>query len=183
MRRSPMLDSLAHRLLDLQKISATQWLLRTLGAVTTVLALMLIVGPTALFSHFGTVLITLTVALGLVLQCRRPDSDLGLLAPVAILIALLAMGDSSMSQAAGVGLALLLAHSAFALAATIPVHGEFGRSAWLLAGSGLLPVLVLSAVAGALVVMLSSVQLGPWMMVVGVLAAIGLFIAVLPQER
>ena len=177
-----MLDPVAQRLLELQKISSTQWLLRTLGAVTTVLALLLIVGLTELFSHFGTVLITLTVALGIILQVRRPDSDLGLLAPVAIVIALLAMGDSSMLQAAGVGLALLLAHSAFALAATIPVHGEFGPGAWRLAAMGLLPVLVLSAVAGVLVVLLSTVQLGAWMMVLGALAAIGLFIAVLPRE-
>src|SRR5699024_11570286 len=105
------------------------------------------------------VLITLTAALGVLLQCRRPDSDLGLLAPAALLIALLAAGDSSVLQAAGVGLALLLADSAFALAATIPVHGEFDASAWRLAATGLLPVLVLSAVAGVLVVLLSTVQL------------------------
>lgn len=183
MRRAPFLDSVAQRLLELRRVSATQWMLRALGAVATVLALMLIFGPTALFSHVGAALITLTVALGLVLQCRRPDSDLGLLAPAALLIALLAAGDSSVLQAAGVGLALLLAHSAFALAATIPVHGEFDASAWRLAATGLLPVLVLSAVAGVLVVLLSTVQLGAWMMVIGVLAAIGLFIAVLPQER
>ena len=47
---------------------------------------------------------------------------------------------------------------------------------------GLLPVLVLSAVAGVLVVALSTVQLGAWMMVIGVLAAIGLFVAVLPGQ-
>lgn len=182
MRRAPLLDSIAQGLLELQKISPTQWLLRTLGAVMTVLSLVLIVGITALFSHFGFVLITLTVALGIILQVRRPDSDLGLLAPTAIVIALLAAGESSMLQAAGVGLLLMLAHSAFALAATIPVHGQFDSGAWRLAAAGLLPVLVLSAVAGVLVVALSTVQLGSWMMVVGALAAIGLFVAVLPRQ-
>ena len=84
MRRAPVLDSIAQGLLELQKISPTQWPLRTLGAVMTVLALVLIVGITALFSHFGIVLLTLTVALGILLQVRRPDSDLGLLAPAAM---------------------------------------------------------------------------------------------------
>ena len=182
MRRTSLLDSIAQRLLELRKISGTQWLLRVLGAVATVLALLLVNGPASLFANIGTVIITLAVALGLVLHCRRPDSDLGLLAPSAILLALLAADDSSLLQAAGVGLALLLGHSAFALAATIPVHGEFDRRAWRLAGAGLLPVLVLSAVAGVLVVVLSGVQLGAWMMVLGVLAAIGLFVVVLPQS-
>lgn len=182
MRRAPLLDSIAQRLLELRRISPTQWLLRALGAVMTAAALVLTLGVTELALHFGTLLITLPVALGIVLHCRRPDSDLGLLAPVAIVIALIAVGDSSMLQAAGVGLALLLAHSAFALAATIPVHGEFGPGAWRLAAAGMLPVLVMSAVAGVLVVVLSTVQLGAWMVVVGVLAAIGLFIAVLPRE-
>lgn len=182
MRRAPLLDPIARGLLGLRRISPTHWLLRALGAAMTLLALVLALGVTELSVHFGTVLITLTVAAGIALHCRRPDSDLGLLAPIAIVCAMLAVGDSSMLQAAGVGLALLLAHSAFALAATIPVHGEFGPGAWRLAAAGLLPVLVLSAVAGVLVVVLSTVQLGAWMMVVGALAAIGLFLAVLPRE-
>lgn len=183
MQTGQLLDPLAHRLLDLQKVSSSQWLLRAVGALWAVLALVLTFGVTGMFAHIGAQLITLTVALALVLHCRRPDSDLGLLAPVAILLALVFRNGVTMPQAAGVGLALLLSHSAFALAATIPVHGEFGRSGWILAARGLLPVLVVSVVAGALVVVLSTVQLGPWTMVVGVLAAIGLLVAVLPRSR
>ncbi|GAA4530067.1 hypothetical protein GCM10023160_30310 [Brachybacterium paraconglomeratum] len=183
MRMGQVVDPVAQRLLELQKVSGTQWLLRIGGAAATVLALLLTIGGTGLFAHFGTMLITFFVALGLLFQLRNPDSDLGLLAPGAIVVGALAMGGGSMLRTAGIGFLLLIAHSAFALAATTPVHGVFGRSAWLLAGKGLLPVLVLSLLGGLLVAGLSGVQLGPWMMVVGVLAAIGLFIAVLPRER
>src|SRR5699024_376150 len=105
MRRTSLLDSIAQRLLELGRISPTQWLLRTLGAVATLLALLLVSGPASLFSNVGTLFLTLAVAAGVVLHCRRPDSDLGLLAPAAILLALLAADGSSMLQAAGVGLA------------------------------------------------------------------------------
>lgn len=176
-------DPIAQKLLELRKVSASQWLLRTAGAVATVLALMLTLGGPALFAGFGTTLITLVVLLGVLLQCWRPDTDLGLLAPAMLLLVLLGQGDLTMLRAAGVGLALLLAHSAFALAATIPVHGDLSPSAWRLAGAGLLPVLVLSLVAAALVVLLSSVQLGSWMMVLGVLAVIALFAVALPRAR
>lgn len=183
MRMGQVVDPVAQRLLELQKVSATQWLLRIIATVVTLLALLMTFGVAGLFAHFGTTLITLIVALGLLFQFRNPDSDLGLLAPAGIVVGVLAQGEVSMLRTAGIGLMLLIAHSVFALAATIPVHGVFGRSAWLLAGKGLLPVLVLSLLGGLLVAGLAGVQLGPWMMVVGVLAAIGLFIAVLPRER
>lgn len=183
MRMGQVVDPVAQRLLELQKVSATQWLLRITGTAATVFALLMLFGVTGLFTHVGTVLITLTVALGLLFQFRNPDTDLGLLAPAGIVLGVLGLGEVSMLRTAGIGLLLLIAHSAFALAATIPVHGVFARSAWLLAGKGLLPVLVLSLLGGLLVAGLSGVQLGPWMMVLGVLAAIGLFITVLPRER
>lgn len=183
MRRGQLIDPVAQRLLELQKVSGTQWLLRIVGTAMTLLALLMTFGGTGLLAHFGTTLITLVVALGLLCQFRNPDSDLGLLAPVGIVVGVLAQGEVSMLRTAGIGLMLLIAHSAYALAATIPVHGVFGRSAWLLAGKGLLAVLVLSLLGGLLVAGLSGVQLGPWTMVVGVLAAIGLFIAVLPRGR
>jgi hypothetical protein len=182
-RLGQVMDPVAQRLLALQKVSSTQWLLRLLGAAATVLALLMTFGVTGVLSHVGTVMITLAVVVGLLFQLRDPDTDMGLLAPAAIVVALLAQGEVPMLRAAGTGLALLVAHSAFALAATLPVHGEFGRGAWGLAGRGLLPVLAVSGVGGVLVVALTAVQLGPWMMVLGVLAAIGLFVAVLPRER
>lgn len=183
MRLGQMVDPVAELLLELQKVSAPQWLLRILGAATTVLALMAALGSVALFAHPGTTLVTLVVVAAVLAQMRNPDSDLGLLAPGAILLAVLVLGEVPMLRAAGAGLALLVAHSAFALAAVLPVHGVLDRSAWLLAGKGLLPVAVVAAVAAVLVIGLATVQLGPWMMVAGVIAAIGLLMAVVPWQR
>ncbi|AXK44420.1 hypothetical protein [Brachybacterium saurashtrense] len=183
MRTPDLLDPIARRLLALRTVGRSQWLLRGLGTGATLLALVLTVGPTALLAHSGAVLLALVVGVGLLAQCLRPDTDLGLVPPVALLIALVAQGDTPMLRAGGIGLALLLGHAAFALAATIPVHGELAPSAWRLAARGLVPVLALSAVAAGLVVLLSGVHLGAWMMVIGVLAAIVLFLTVLPRQR
>lgn len=183
MRFGQLLDPIAQRLLELRTVSATQWQLRLLGAVSTLLALVLAIDLSALLSRPGTQLLLLLVVIAIALHVRRPDSDLGLLAPGAILFAVVVQDGVTMLQAAGVGGALLLAHSAFALAATIPVHGVFGPDAWRLAASALLVVLVVSLVATVLIVVLSTVQLGAWMMVVGALATIGLLVAVLPRSR
>lgn len=182
-RLEQVVDPLAERLLELRTVGATQWVLRTVGAAATVLALLLALGVTGLFAHVGGVVVSLAVAVALLAQLRSPDSDLGLAAPAAILLALIAQGEVTMARAAGTGLALLLAHSAFALAATIPVHGEFGRGARRLAGTGLLAVLAVSAAGTVLVIGLAAVQLGPWTMVLGMLAAIVLFLLVLPTPR
>lgn len=183
MRLGQLVDPIAQQLLELQKVSATQWLLRGLGAAATLLALMAALGSMALFGHIGAVLITLLVAVGLLASFRNPDSDVGLMAPAAIVVSFLGDGEISMLRAAAVGGALLIGHSAFALAATMPVHGELDRTGWRLAGSALLPVLGMSIVAGALVAGLSLVHLGPWTLVLGVIAAIGLFLTALPRER
>lgn len=183
MRLGQLVDPIAQQLLELQKVSTSQWLLRGLGAVATVAALMTALGSVALFAHIGAVLISLLVAVGLIASFLNPDSDVGLVAPAAVVVSLLGVGDISMLRAGVVGVALLLGHSAFALAATMPVHGVLDRSGWRLAGLALLPVLGLSIAAGALVAGVSLVTLGPWMLVLGALAAIGLFLAVLPRER
>lgn len=183
MRWGNLLDPVAERLLVLQTVSGTQWLLRSLGAVTTVLALLLAAGTDGLFSHIGTTMLSLLVAAAVLLQLRNPDSDLGLLAPGAIVLTLVWQDDLTMLRAAGVGGLLLLAHSASALAATLPVHGEFSASAWRLAGRALLPVLGVSLLGALLVAVLAGVQLGPWMMVPGSLAVIMLLAVVLPRAE
>lgn len=181
MRIGQLLDPIAQRLLELRTVSTTQWQLRLLGAVSTLLALALAIDVFTLLSHAGSQLLLAVVVIALVLHCRRPDRDLGLVAPGAILLAVVVQDGVTMLETAGVGAALLLAHSAFALAATLPVHGEFGRDAWRLAGSVVLVVLMVSVVASVLIVLLSTVQFGAWMMVVGALATIGLLVAVLPR--
>lgn len=178
-----ILDPIAQRLLQLRAVSTSQWQLRLLGAVATLLALVLAVDMSLLPTQFLHQLITTIVVISLLLHARRPDSDLGLIAPIMIVVAVALQPGVTMLQAAGVGAALLLAHGAFALAATVPVHGVLDRGAWRLAATSLLAVLVVSLVAGLLIVLVSTVQLGAWMMVIGVLATIGLFAAVLPTAR
>lgn len=182
MRLGVLIDPIAEFLLGLRRVSSTQWLLRLAGIAAMLLALVMTL-PGGLFSHIGTGLITLAVALSLLVQALRPDSDIGLLAPAAILLALAGQGDLSLLRAAVVGLGLLLSHVAFSLAATIPVHGVFERSAWRLSARGLLLVLAVSVLAGLLVVALSGIQFGSWMLVIGILGAIGLFVTVMPRSR
>ena len=179
----PRIDAIAQRLLELRTISGSHWLLRGAGAVLTILALVLAVGPHGDPAHLATVSLGLAVAFALFMQLRNPDSDAGLLAPGVIVLYLSVQPDLTLLRAAGVGAALLIAHSAFALAATVPAHGVLTRSAWLLAGRGLLPVAAMSVLAGLLVALLAGVQLGPWTMVLGVLAVISLFAVVLPRAR
>ncbi|APX34289.1 hypothetical protein BH708_18025 [Brachybacterium sp. P6-10-X1] len=182
MRLGGLVDPIAGRLLELQKVSGTQWVLRLLGVAAMLLALSVAM-PGGLAQNFGAVFVLLAVAVSLGVQMFRPDSDVGLLAPAVIILVLAGQGDLTTLRAGMVGLALLVSHSAFALASTIPVHGVFDRSAWLLTGRGLLMVLAVSVVAGVLVVVLSGIQLGPWMLVVGALAVLALLCTVLPRAR
>ncbi|ATG52738.1 hypothetical protein CFK38_15285 [Brachybacterium vulturis] len=183
MRPRQLIDPLAERLLVLRTVSGTQWLLRGLGAGATFLALVAALGGFGLLAHVGAALLTATVAAGLLVQCRNPDSDVGLLAPSAILLSLLGQDELSFLRAAGVGIALLSAHCAFALSATLPVHGVLAASAWRLTLRALLPVLVLSLLGGLLVLVLSPLVLGPWMLVLGTVALIILSLILLPRSR
>lgn len=183
MRPGQLLDPFAERLLELRKVSATHWLLWALGAGATLLALLLSLDGIGLLAHLGTVVLAAVVAVGLLVQFRQPDSNVGLLAPGAILLSLLVQGELSFLRAAGIGLALLIAHCAFALSATLPVHGVLAPSAWRLALRALLPVLALCLLGGLVVLVLSPLTLGPWMLVVGTVAAITLFLLLLPRSR
>jgi hypothetical protein len=177
-----LVDPIAGRLLELQKVSGTQWFLRVVGAAAMTLALLVTV-PEGPASGLVATVLALAVAVGLLVQFVRPDSDLGLLAPAAILLALAGQGDLTVLRAAGTGLALLLSHAAFALVATLPAHGVFGRTAWLLSGKGLLAVLGTSVIGGLVVLALGGISFGPWMLVVGLLAVIVLFVGLMPRPR
>lgn len=210
MRLSQMMDPVAQRLLELRTVSPSQLLLRGIGVAATVAALLL-ASPGPLDSNLGSILAAMTVACGLLIQVLRPDSDLGLLSPLAVLLLLAGQGglggteptvgesagesigasagqsagaalaDGALLTAAGVGFALLVAHITFAIAATAPAHGVQSRSAWSLMGRGAATVLGGSVLASLMVVALIGVDLGPWMIVPGILAVIALFAVVLPH--
>lgn len=182
MRLAHLVDPLAHRLLALRTVSAAQWTLRLVGAAATTLALVAALGGTAAPGIVTTVA-TAGVAVAVLAQLLRPDSDLGLLGPALIILSLLANQDLSVLRAAAVGAALLGGHSACALAATLPAHGVLERSAVTLTARSLLAVLAVSVIGGAAVLALSGVQLGSWMVVPAVLAVIALFVALLPPAR
>ncbi|MFC7374111.1 hypothetical protein ACFQS2_08585 [Brachybacterium sp. GCM10030267] len=182
MRLGRMLDPVATLLLGLWTVSGSQWALRATGLIAMAIAVVLTL-PGGLFVHIGTVLVTLGVGLSVLVQVVNPDSDIGLLAPLVIILALVGQDELTLVRAAGVGVALLVSHSAFALAATLPAHGVFERSAWSLGGRGFAAVLAVSVVGGVVVLALSGLQFGPWMLVAGVLAVLALLATVLPRTR
>lgn len=179
-----VIDPIADRLLELRAISPGQWLLRGAGTAGTLGALVAaFTGPQGFTFHLGTLVILLTCLVALTAQWIDPDADLGLLAPVAIVLALL--GDPSLTwgMAALIGLLLLLAHVSFALAAVHPAHGVLAADAWGRWGRVLALVLAASVLGGLLVVALAQVQLGAWTVVLATVAAIALWAAVMPRAR
>lgn len=179
MLRSVLIDPFAELLLGLRRVSPSHWLLRLLGAGGLLLALLLTLhrGP---FADLVAGVLTLAVLGALLGQLLNPDTAVGMFGPLAILLGLAVLPDLTLLRAAGVGLALLLSHAAFALAATLPVHGEIDRSAWSLWLRALLPVLALSLLSALVVFALAGLRLGPWMLVVGIAAVIVLLAVLLP---
>lgn len=182
MRAGVLIDPIADRLLELRRIAPVQWGLRGGGtlAVAGALALVLI-SPSTSGASVGIVLAVLVSAIGLVALWFDPDTDLGVLALLPVVAALFLRGDLTMALAGATGLLLLLGHAAFAIAAVMPVHGTLERAALRLAVRALAGVVVLAVVAGLLVMLLARIQLGPWMIVLGAVAAVALWIAVVPR--
>lgn len=181
-RMSALVDPIAQRLLELRQVSGTQWLLRGLGILGMAAAVSLAL-PGGAFGNAGSTLVTLVVAVGVFAATLRPDSDIGLLAPAVVVLSLAGQSELTVLRALAVGLALLVAHMAWALAATTPVHGTLSASAWALAGRGALMVLAASLIGAVVVIALAGIQLGTWMVVIGILAVIVLFATLLPQHR
>lgn len=179
---SGLVDPIAQRLLELQRVSSSQWVLRALGVLAMGGAVVLTL-PGGAFASPGATLLTLLVGTGTLIQTLWPDSDVGLIAPLALILVLAGQSDLTVLRAAAVGFALLVAHMAWSLGATIPTHGTFSAAAWSLAGRGALLVIAASVIGAVVVIAVAGVQLGPWMVVVGVLAVIALFATVLPQQR
>ncbi|HLQ80478.1 MAG TPA: hypothetical protein VK122_05240 [Brachybacterium sp.] len=177
-----LVDLVAERLLDLRLVSGTQWLLRGIAAAAMTAALVLTL-PDGVFAHVGAGALTIVVGGGVLIQSLRPDLDIGTLPPVAVILALAGQPDLSVLRALAVGLVLLTAHIAWALAATIPAHGSFSAPALALTGRAALLVLVASLIGSTVVVALSPISLGPWMIVAGSLGVIVLCALILPRER
>lgn len=177
-----VLDPLAERIWELRRVGPGQWLLRGVAAAA-LLAALVVVFPAGPFLGFGPVLVSLAVLALLLVQSVVPDSDLGLAAPLLLVLALLPQEVSGV-RALGVGLLLLAAHAAWAWAAMLPLHGTLSASAARLAGKSLLAVLGLIAVLAALVLVVGAVPgTGPWAIVLGALAVVGLLVLVLPRGR
>ena len=184
MRLRSLIDPIADRLLELRAISPLQWGLRGVGTLATVAALVLaLVGPSTSGVHLGIAMVGLASLVALIAQWFDPDSDLGMLAPLAVVVALLGRGDLTLLIAGLTGFLLLIGHVAFAIAAVMPVHGTLERSAVRLAGRALAAVLVVALVACVLVALLSQIQLGPWMVALAAPVVVALWIAVMPRAR
>jgi len=184
MRVSNLLDPIADRLLALRGITPGQWALRGIGTAATLSAAALALSGSGLTTmHLGVVLVFLACLVALAAQWIEPDADLGILAPLTVVLALLVRDDLGFLLAGCTGLLLLAGHSSFALAAVMPAHGALTRPALLLALRALAGVLALTLVGGVLVVLLAQVHLGPWTMVVAAVAAVLLWVVVMPRAR
>lgn len=177
-----LIDPIAEPLLSLRQVSGTQWTLRAAGVAGMTLALLGAL-PQGLLANVMTILFTLVVGVATLTQVLRPDTGVGMLGPLLVVVVLAFQPDLSLLRALAVGLALLLSHVGFALAATLPAHGRFEPSAWRLALRGLLPVLALIAVGAVVALAAAGTALGPWMVVPGVLGVIGLLVALMPRPR
>lgn len=174
-------DPIAELLLSLRRVSAAQWLLR-LAPVLAAVGALAVLYPQGLSANLIGMMVAMIVAVGVLIQTVSPDSDLGLIAPLGLVLGLAARGELSILVALATGSLILVMHVGWSLAAMLPVHGVWTREAWLLAGSSLLGVLA-AAITGSLIVMaLLGVDLGAWMVVLGAAAAIALFVLLLPRS-
>lgn len=184
MRVSALLDPVADRLLTLRGITPVQWLLRGTGSAATLAAAALALsGPGLATMHLGVVLVGLTCLIALAAQWIDPDTDLGMLAPLVVVISLAVRTDLPPALAGVSGLLLLIGHACFALAAIMPAHGALDRAALGLALRALAGVLVLTLVGGALVLLLAQVHLGQWAIVAAAFAVVVLWLAVMPRAQ
>ena len=117
------------------------------------------------------------------IQALRPDTGIGVLGPLLVIAALAIQAELPCCVRQRWVWRCFSSHAGFALAATLPAHGRFELSAWRLALRGLLPVVALTAVGAVVVLAAAGTTLGPWMIVLGVLAVIGLLVALMPRPR
>ncbi len=181
MPRPPrFIDATAEQLLQLRVVSSHQWLLRLIGAAAALAALTLALSG-QFSANLGALMVSGLVVIGVLGQMRWPDTELGLLGPLAIVLAVMARPQLPLWLAAAVGLLLLVAHMSFAAAAMFPVHGVLNRSGWLLLLRAAGAAIGLAVLGSALVTAAMGVVLGPWAMLPAVLAALALLVAMLPR--
>ncbi|MGY5764055.1 hypothetical protein ACXET9_02490 [Brachybacterium sp. DNPG3] len=173
-------DPIAEAALGLRRVSAAQWLLR-LAPILAAAGAQAVLYPQGIVTNLFGMLVTLAVAVGVLIATFSPDSDLALIAPLALVLGLALRGELTVLVALATGALILVMHVGWALAAMTPAHGELTREAWLLAGSALLQVLAAAIIGAVVVLALLGVDLGTWMLVLGAAAAIGLVALLLPR--
>ena len=181
MRLGAFIDPIAEFLLGLRRVSATHWLLRLVGIAAMLLAL---VGtlPSGLFVHIGTGIITLAVTGSLLVQALRPDSDVGLLAPAAIILALAGQGDLSLLRQPEWGSPCCCRTSPSPWPRRSPRTGcSNGRpGSWAAADCCWCSRSASSRDCSSSPC--PGCTYGSWMLVLGILGAIGLFVTVMPRS-
>lgn len=172
-------DAIASQLGRLTEVSASQWLLRGPAAAAVIGALLLLV-PGGPFVGMVETSVSLLVLVLLLAQSLDPDSDAGWVLFVALALLAAVLPDQGAVSLALAGLLLLVAHMAWAWAATVPVHGRVGRSAWRLWGRTAVPVMIASIAAGAVVLGIGLITLPSWIVLVGTIALVALVVVLTP---
>lgn len=175
-------DAIAGGIAQLALVSAAQWALRGLAAVAVAVAVLLAF-PDGPFYGIVAGCATLVVIIATLVMTVEPDSDVGTVVPIAIILAGSLGRIPGWLEMIAVGLALLVAHMAWAYAATIPAHGRLGAGAAALMGRGVLLGLLVALGAIGLVRLLALVQLGTWAVLLGAVAMVVLFVLIVPLDR
>ena len=186
---SRLLDPLAEALLNLRTVSPGQWLLRGAGLLGGAAALLLARGelvPSGLLGVLAAIIgavraVQARLGAALLVQLFVPDAASGPLVPLTVVLVAAADGDLTALRALGVGLCLLVSVAGTALAALVPAHGVVAASLWRPAGRALLVVLVVVAVGALAVLLVAPVVAGPWALVAGAVAVVGLLVLLLPR--
>lgn len=177
------LERQAQSLADLALVSPSQWLLRGIAALSVLGAFLLValrdgqVGWPAQMT--GLLLVCLLIAATI-----HPDGDWGAGALGCVVLVAWIDGGQAWWPLAVAGGLLLAAHALWALAACLPAHGVVRRGGVRLWGGWNLLVIALSAVVLAVVAgPLRQLSVPDWMILIGVIAAIGLYFLLTPLQR
>jgi len=179
----PLVESIAQAIADLRIVDASQWALRLSALAALLLAAALVTGMDPLGSP-PAVLLSLVLSLLGLLQTVRPDADAGLVAFAVLVIAVVITGPLGAGTTLALAALLMVAHAAWALAASVPSYGVVRRGALAATVRRALPALGIGLLAGAGLLALAGGGTGipAWLMIPGVVAVIALLVMLLPRD-
>ncbi len=172
-------DAISSMLAEAALVSRGQWVLRLLAVAAMVLILVLMF-PAGPIASLPSAALAGLIALLVLAQSITPDSDIASALPIVIGLPIAVADPLPLWRMVVIGAALVLAHMCWAWAASAPAHAELTAPAWrAMLRSGAL-VLLVSLLLGMLLLLVAMLHVPNWAVVFGVVALIGLMVALLP---